>query len=80
MPYKEISNRLAYRRGYYAGYRRATIDHLGNKCFKCGTTENLEIDHIKPLERKSRTIKDLKDVTKIQLLCKKCNKDKEKRH
>lgn len=58
-----------YNKGYYAGYRRATIDHLGGKCAICGTTERPTIHHIKPLNRRQRGIKDLKDLSKLELRC-----------
>ena len=74
MPYKNREIYLAYQKGYYAGARFITLCHLGNKCFKCGSTENLEIDHIKPIDRKGRSLKDLKDLSKLRILCKSCNR------
>ncbi len=63
-------------KGYFAGYRKATLDHLDNKCIKCGATENLEIDHIKPINCKNRNLKHYSDLSKLQILCKDCNKKK----
>ena len=78
MPFKNHEVYLAYQKGYYTGYRKATLDHLisrfGNGCFVCGSTENLEIDHIKPIDRKGRSLKDLKDLSKLRILCKSCNR------
>lgn len=66
--------------------RRKAIIHLGGKCTKCGSCEELEFDHIDP-ETKSYTIasrpsasneKFWKEVEKCQLLCNKCHKEKSK--
>ena len=43
----------------------------GNKCLKCGSTEDLTIDHIKPLSKGGSNKKENK-----QTLCCKCNSDK----
>ena len=61
-----------YLSGYYAGYRHATIDHLGGKCSDCEERDpyNLEIHHAEGLCRHDRTLKDLKDLTKLGLKCK----------
>jgi len=40
-----------YNKGYYSGFINATKKHLGNKCFKCNTTENLEIHHKNNLKK-----------------------------
>lgn len=64
------NERKFYNKGYYAGYRKATIDHLGGVCSECGTTENLEIHHTKPIERRARSLKDLADLKKLRLKCK----------
>jgi len=62
-----------YNKGYYAGYRKATIDHLGGKCVECSTTFNLELHHIDPIRRTPRSVSDLADITKLMVLCKKCH-------
>lgn len=76
MPYKIKKEYLAYQKGYYAGYRRATLDHLGKKCVKCGSKFNLEIDHIEPLNRKARSLADLEDLSNLQILCRNCNSNR----
>lgn len=57
---------------------------LGNKCFKCNCTENLQLDHIDP-ESKNFTIAKLwnskpeifnAELAKCQLLCLKCHQEK----
>lgn len=70
----------AYHREYqldrYHKRRDAAINLLGNKCTKCGTSRDLEIDHILPEDKKIKlsnfwTSKDFwKELKKCQLLCK----------
>lgn len=64
-------NKSQYDKGYYAGYRKATIDHLGCKCVECDERDpyKLEVHHPNDLERRSRTIKDLSNLKKLKLLC-----------
>jgi len=79
MPYKNREQRLTYSKGYYAGYRKATLDHLGAKslcCIECGSYDNLQLDHIKPLLRKPRSLKDLKNLDNLQIKCRSCNNGK----
>ena len=73
-----------------AWHRQYFFDYLGGKCECCGTTENLEFDHIDPNNKKfciSAYIPDtppgypytelvLEEVDKCQLLCKSCHKKK----
>jgi len=75
---KEYMNRRYQRRREYA------LNLLGNKCYNCGSTEDLEIDHIQP-ELKSFSISKfwsikedlfLKELEKCQLLCKSCHINK----
>lgn len=63
---------------------------LGGRCAHCGTTENLEFDHIDPDAPRHcpdtstvgfvRSItlywRDHLDFCNIQLLCKRCNREK----
>jgi hypothetical protein len=57
-------------------------EKLGGKCVWCGTTENLEFDHIDPAHKKL-TIGKIdcslelwwKEVEKCRLLCKSCHKE-----
>ena len=75
---------------YYEN-RRQCIDKLGGKCIECGVTENLQFDHINPLEKSfaiSETLhfspkmkKDVKfdeELNKCQLLCPTCHLEKTK--
>lgn len=59
--------------GYSKKRIRATLAFLyGEQCAKCGAVENLTIDHIKP--RISRGSNGLEN---FQLLCEKCNQEKD---
>ncbi len=57
-------------------------DKLGNKCVKCGTTKNLEFDHIDPKTKcfnvnpQDSWEKTLPELYKCQLLCKPCHLEK----
>lgn len=76
MPYKNREDRLAYSKGWKRGYRKATIDHLGGKCAKCGETNKLEVHHITPLNRRKRTMKDLKDLSILEVRCNRHHTDR----
>lgn len=64
--------------------RQKLIDLLGGKCIRCGATENLEFDHIKPKKKEFdiANAKDspekvlMKEVKKCQLLCRPCHMSK----
>jgi len=73
MVYKNKEAQLAYYKGYYAGWRKALIYVFGGKCSICGSTENLELDHIDPIIRKAGSLQDLKDIGNIRLVCHDCN-------
>lgn len=65
----------------YHRRRREAIAQLGGKCVKCGSAQDLQIDHINP-EEKEFTLSDLwgiaektfkKELDKCQILCKLCH-------
>lgn len=70
MPLNKENERL-FDKGYFAGYRKATIDHLGCKCAKCDETDpyKLRVHHPNDLGRQARTLKDLSNLKELQLLC-----------
>ena len=76
MPYKRKSEQRAYLKGYHAGYRKATIDHLGGECVVCGSTENLQVHHPNRLRKQSRQLSDYEDLSECELRCKKHHPDK----
>jgi 5-methylcytosine-specific restriction endonuclease McrA len=60
------------------------IELLGGKCERCGSTKNLEFDHLKPKQKKfiiskfidRADVNLLDEVNKCQLLCKACHHEK----
>ena len=73
-----------YMQRRYRKRREQVIIKLGGCCSVCGTTENLEIDHI---DRSTKTYnvahifsareeKFWAEIEKCQLLCKQCHRDK----
>ena len=67
--------------------RRAhLIERLGGKCLHCGTTRNLQFDHIIPADKTftiaaglTKSLVELyEEVDKCQLLCGKCHLEKTK--
>lgn len=60
---------------------RAAISVLGAKCFQCGSTISLQIDHKNPLEKEFRITDVLtrslttciRELKKCQLLCLECH-------
>lgn len=54
---------------------------LGGKCAECGSTQDLEFDHLDPTQKEITISKNidrndvslLEEVQKCQLLCKKCH-------
>ena len=82
--------RIKSRNRYYKN-RRQCIDKLGGKCVECGVTENLQFDHINPLEKSfaiseslhfspkmKKEVKFDEELNKCQLLCPTCHMKKTK--
>jgi hypothetical protein len=68
---------------YYRERRRQAIEYLGGKCVKCGSTDDLQFDHVDPKTKaveisKSTLKKEVfwAEVKKCQLLCGKCHSEK----
>jgi len=74
-----------YSNEYYQRKRTKLIEQFGGQCVKCGTTENLEFDHI-DRNTKSHKISHLlasssfqsavEEAQKCQLLCNSCHIEK----
>lgn len=73
-----------YHREYYYKRRAKMIALLGDRCVECGSTHELQFDHIDPAQ-KSFDIRDnltasnpdvLAELAKCQLLCADCHRKK----
>jgi len=81
---KTTSQMREYMREYRAKKRIYAKQKLGGCCSKCGSTENLEFDHIDRSTKVNgiaslltNSKKDLEaELNKCQLLCKSCHKQK----
>ncbi len=82
MPYKDKEAKNAYQQDWYKQNRLNWIKSQGNKCVKCDSTENLEVDHIDPHLKVDHRVyswsKKRRDIelSKCQVLCKKCHLNK----
>lgn len=84
MPYKDKEQQREYQRTWILNRRKQGIQYLGGRCAHCGSTSNLEIDHIDPNE-KSRAMNSLwsyrwetilTELDKCQILCHTCHMEK----
>ena len=68
----------------YHTRRTEAIEHLGGQCVRCGTTEQLEVDHITPADKtydigkvwSYSAEKFWTEIAKCQVLCVECHKTK----
>ena len=84
--YKELNREKIreQRRGYRDKRKSYCIEYLGGKCVECGTTHNLQFDHIKREGKKYEITRKLtykfdnikEELDKCQLLCAPCHLDK----
>lgn len=69
---------------YYKQFKEKLLNHLGNKCVHCGSTEALEVDHIDPTNKKFNVTSNwsypwdtlIDEINKCQLLCIECHTEK----
>jgi 5-methylcytosine-specific restriction endonuclease McrA len=83
-----IKRKAEWSKQNYDENRQYLIDKMGGQCVSCGTTDNLEFDHINPLDKSLNithklTLKNayqleevLEELNKCQLLCEQCHKKK----
>jgi 5-methylcytosine-specific restriction endonuclease McrA len=76
----EENEKSIYNTAYRAGFRVATIKHLGGKCMVCGEGDlrELEIEHIDGegvISEEGRGPVDWEDLSVLTVLCKKCHKN-----
>jgi hypothetical protein len=79
-------DRSEYDRARYEAAKSKLIELLGGKCTKCGSTENLQFDHVSRELKKftitshwNRSQAELQEeLAKCQLLCQSCHLEKTK--
>lgn len=82
MPYKNIEQQRACQRASAARNRAEWL--AGKSCARCGSMEQLEVDHIHPAEKVTHRVwswsraRRLAELTKCQVLCKSCHQAKTK--
>ena len=77
-------NRLEYAKAHRDKRRAYCREYLGGKCVVCGTTHNLQFDHIKREEKKYNITEKIsikfdnlkEELDKCQLLCAPCHLEK----
>lgn len=84
MGYTDKEKQREYQRNWKAN-RRA--EYLKDKsCVRCGSTKDLEVDHIDPSQKVSHNVwswteaKRNAELAKCQILCNKCHNDKTQKH
>lgn len=77
MPYKDIDRQRKYQREWVA---RRRAKYLSDKsCVRCGSTDNLQIDHINPEDKVTHNIwswswaRIMIELAKCQVLCEDCH-------
>ena len=80
MPYSDREKRRQYAREWLAKRRAAYF--ADKRCARCGSTENLELDHIDPTGKVSHKIwswsteRRAAELAKCQVLCRGCHQEK----
>jgi len=81
MGYKDPVKQREYTRKWMAARRKAWLDENG-PCVRCGSSDQLEVDHIDPSQKITHNVwswtKEKRDVelAKCQVLCSDCHKQK----
>ena len=86
MPYADREKQRDYQRSWMVERKRRALNYLVNQCVYCGTTKNLEIDHVEPtsktcpiaglLSHKWETV--VAELDKCQVVCHDCHVRKTK--
>ena len=58
-------------------FHKRAKKELGNKCFICGTSENITVHHLKSVSEcfKSNQEELIQDINNVILACRECHKD-----
>lgn len=81
MAYKNKQKQLEYQVQWMKNRRDSWLSENG-PCKNCGSEDNLEVDHINPIEKIDHKvwswseIRRREELAKCQVLCKKCHKEK----
>lgn len=81
MPYKDPDKQRLFVRTWMADRRRAWL-HANGPCKRCGSRQNLRVDHIDPKTKKSHKVwswsekRRLEELAKCQVLCLACHRKK----
>lgn len=83
MPYASKEKANECRRRMYAKRRQALVDALGGACLRCGSTENLTIEHVDGrdynirklscFQRVKKYMEELRSGVRLCLYCLECN-------
>lgn len=80
MPYRDPAAQREYQRKWLAGRRDAWLE--GKWCVRCGTSSDLQIDHIDPRRKVEHRIwswsedRRVAELEKCQVLCDTCHREK----
>lgn len=84
MPYADPAVQREYQKQWVAARRQVWIDTNG-PCVKCGSRDDLEVDHVDPAKKVSHRIWSWSrkrrevELARCQVLCGLCHKDKTRR-
>lgn len=84
MPYADPAQQREYQRLWRQ--RRRAAYFADKACVVCGSTDNLELDHLDPTQKVSHKIwswseqRRLVELVKCQVLCRPCHAEKSNRH
>lgn len=81
MPYKDINRRREYQR-MWLSKRRSDWFTVNGPCKKCGSSRNLQVDHVDPKQKITHNFwswspeRMNQELEKCQVLCRGCHKEK----